>query len=85
MKFYSRNMDSLVGKDREIVSLKRQLDATVDELTESSRGREVALRENRRTPGRLGYHDKRKSGQQSCVIFPSKVNLPCVVRCRPVY
>ena len=41
-------MDSLVGKDREIVSLKRQLDATVDELKESSRGREVALRENRR-------------------------------------
>ena len=48
MEFYSRSMDSLVGKDREIVSLKRQLDATVDELTESSRGREVALRENRR-------------------------------------
>ena len=44
----SRNLDSLSVKDREIVSLKRQLDATGDELTESNRGREVVLRENRR-------------------------------------
>jgi len=30
------------------VSLRRQLDASSDELSEAGRGREVALRENRR-------------------------------------
>ena len=36
------------AKDREILSLRRQLDASNDELTEAGRGREIALRENRR-------------------------------------
>ena len=31
-----------------MVSLRRQLDSTSEELTETGRGREVALRENRR-------------------------------------
>ncbi|KAL4230126.1 hypothetical protein ACF0H5_010511 [Mactra antiquata] len=35
-------------KDRELKSLKRQLDSTSDDLNENSRGKEVALRENRR-------------------------------------
>lgn len=40
--------DGLSSKDREVVSLRRQLDSTCEELTEAGRGREVALRENRR-------------------------------------
>ena len=36
------------AKDREIASLRRQIDSTSEELTEVGRGREVALRENRR-------------------------------------
>ncbi|XP_053399484.1 centrosomal protein of 135 kDa-like isoform X2 [Mercenaria mercenaria] len=35
-------------KDRELKSLKRQLDSTSEDLNENSRGKEVALRENRR-------------------------------------
>lgn len=35
-------------KDREIKSLRRQLDSRDDELAEMTRGREVALKENRR-------------------------------------
>ena len=77
MKFYSRNVDSLVGKDREIVSLKRQLDATVDELTESSRGREVALRENRRLQDDLATMTR--ENQVSKLYHASiESNLPCV-------
>ena len=38
----------MVAKDREVASLRRQLDGISEELTEVGRGREVALRENRR-------------------------------------
>lgn len=40
--------EAISSKDREIHSLRRQLDAGSDELTEAGRSREVALRENRR-------------------------------------
>lgn len=46
--YYSRSSDNLVSRDREISSLRRQLDEVSEELTEKSRSREVALRENRR-------------------------------------
>jgi len=35
-------------KERELSSLRRQVDTTVAELTEAGRARDVALRENRR-------------------------------------
>jgi len=35
-------------KERELKSLRRQLDSTSEDLNENSRGKEVALRENRR-------------------------------------
>jgi len=43
-----RQKETTAAKDREIVSLRRQLDSSNDELTEAGRGREIALRENRR-------------------------------------
>ena len=45
---YSRLKEAVSEKDREISSLRRQLDATGEELTEAGRSREVVLRENRR-------------------------------------
>ncbi|XP_071511617.1 centrosomal protein of 135 kDa-like [Diadema antillarum] len=41
-------VSDLGSKDREIRSLRRQLDSTRDELTDASRGRDVTIRENRR-------------------------------------
>ena len=38
----------VAAKDREIASLRRQLDASNTDLTEAGRGRDIALRENRR-------------------------------------
>lgn len=43
-----RLKDNVASKEKEVTSLRRQLDGTSDELTEAGRGREVALRENRR-------------------------------------
>jgi len=43
-----RQKETTAAKDREIMSLRRQLDANSEELTEAGRGREIALRENRR-------------------------------------
>ena len=43
-----RSNDAQGGKDLEINSLRRQADGMSEELTEVGRGREVALRENRR-------------------------------------
>lgn len=40
--------DNINMKERELKSLKRQLDSTSEDLNENSRGKEVALRENRR-------------------------------------
>ncbi|XP_052794849.1 centrosomal protein of 135 kDa-like isoform X3 [Mya arenaria] len=40
--------DNINMKDRELKSLRRQLDSTSDDLNENSRGKEIALRENRR-------------------------------------
>ena len=45
---YSRMRDVISNKEHEVVSLRRQLDGTTEELTEVGRAREVALRENRR-------------------------------------
>ena len=46
--YFSRSKDQSSCKDREILSLRRQLDSTSNELTDTSRSREVALRENKR-------------------------------------
>jgi hypothetical protein len=43
-----RLKEAIGAKDREIHSLRRQLDAGCEELTDAGRSREVALRENRR-------------------------------------
>ncbi len=43
-----RTKDGSNARDREILSLRRQLDSTNEELTSVGRAREVALRENRR-------------------------------------
>ncbi|MBN3317307.1 CP135 protein, partial [Atractosteus spatula] len=43
-----RLKDTLGGREREVASLRRQLDAAREELAEVGRAREVALRENRR-------------------------------------
>jgi len=40
--------ENLVMRDRELKSLRRQLDSVTEELTETSRSRDIALRENRR-------------------------------------
>lgn len=44
----SRSSEALSAKEREVTSVRRQLDNTSDELAEVGRAREVALRENRR-------------------------------------
>ncbi|KAK2568024.1 Centrosomal protein of 135 kDa [Acropora cervicornis] len=44
----SHTLEQASLKDREIKSLRRQLDSRDDELAEMTRGREVALKENRR-------------------------------------
>ena len=46
--FNSHSIEQGGLKDREIKSLRRQLDSRDDELAEMTRGREVALKENRR-------------------------------------
>ena len=46
--FHSHSNDNINMKEREMKSLKRQLDGTSEDLNETSRGKEVALRENRR-------------------------------------
>nr|ANN83882.1 Cep135 [Patiria miniata] len=43
-----RATDELGSKDREVRSLRRQLDSSRDELTETVRGRDATMRENRR-------------------------------------
>ena len=43
-----RQKETVAAKDREIASLRRQLDASNTDLTEAGRGRDIALRENRR-------------------------------------
>uniref|UniRef100_A0A8D2Q8S3 Testis specific 10 n=1 Tax=Varanus komodoensis TaxID=61221 RepID=A0A8D2Q8S3_VARKO len=46
--FASQLKDALSGKDRELASFRRQLDAIHSELGETSRVKEIALKENRR-------------------------------------
>ena len=46
--FCSHSVEQGGLKDREIKSLRRQLDSRDEELAEMTRGREVALKENRR-------------------------------------
>ncbi|XP_052276552.1 centrosomal protein of 135 kDa-like isoform X1 [Dreissena polymorpha] len=45
---YGHANDNINMKDRELKSLRRQLDSTSEDLNENSRGKEVAMRENRR-------------------------------------
>lgn len=44
----SQLKDSFGNKDRELLSLRRQLDSISAELTENVRSREISLKENRR-------------------------------------
>lgn len=46
--FYRHANDNLSLKDRELKSMRRQLDSTSEDLSESSRSKDIALRENRR-------------------------------------
>lgn len=46
--FYRQLKGVLSGREREIASLRRQLDLLQEELSAVSRDREIALRENRR-------------------------------------
>ena len=48
LSFCSHSNDNINMKEREMKSLKRQLDGTSEDLGETSRAREIALRENRR-------------------------------------
>ncbi|XP_055958999.1 testis-specific gene 10 protein isoform X2 [Patella vulgata] len=50
--------DSLNMKDRELKSMRRQLDSTGEDLTETSRSKDVAIRENRRLQDDLGVMTK---------------------------
>ena len=52
--FGSHSVDQTSLKDREVKSLRRQLDSRDEELAEMTRGREMALRENRRLQSDLG-------------------------------
>jgi len=56
-------------KEREMVSLRRQLDASSDELTEAGRGREVALRENRRLQDDMALMTRENQVRQCMVTF----------------
>ncbi len=66
--YFSRNLDGLTSKDREVASLRRQVDATSDELTETGRQREVALRENRRLQDDLATMTREN---QVCIFYHS--------------
>lgn len=46
--YFSQLKGALSSREREIASLRRQLDQSQEELSTVSRDREVALRENRR-------------------------------------
>ena len=52
-----------------MVSLRRQLDASSDELTEAGRGREVALRENRRLQDDMALMTRENQVRQCMVTF----------------
>jgi hypothetical protein len=45
---YSHANDNLALKDRELKSLRRQVDSGQEDLSEASRGRDIAMQENRR-------------------------------------
>ena len=51
---YRHSNDNINMKEREMKSLKRQLDGTSEDLNETSRSKEIALRENRRLQDDLG-------------------------------
>lgn len=48
LSFNSQLKDLLSSRDREISSLRRQLDASHTEIAETGRVKEIALKENRR-------------------------------------
>ncbi len=77
---FSRNVNGLGSKEREIASLKRQLDAAEEEVTEAGRGREVALRENRRLQDDLATMTR--ENQVFCSFLFGAV--PCVREIDPV-
>ena len=45
---FSHSNDNLALKDREIKSLRRQVESGQEDLSETSRGRDIAMQENRR-------------------------------------
>ena len=64
-------------KEREIKSLRRQLDSRDDELAEMTRGREVALKENRRLQTDLNTmtEEHQVSEENSLKTTPSRTFL----------
>ena len=45
---FSHASDNLLMKEREVKSLRRQVESGVEDLQESNRGRDIAVQENRR-------------------------------------
>eukprot|EP00057_Strongylocentrotus_purpuratus_P011253 XP_011665727.1 PREDICTED: testis-specific gene 10 protein isoform X5 [Strongylocentrotus purpuratus] len=75
-------INDLGSKDREIRSLRRQLDSTRDELTDASRGRDVTIRENRRLQEDLATmtRENQTVNQELESILEEKVTLKTQVQ-----
>lgn len=80
--YFSQLKVALSSREREISSLRRQLDQSQEELSAVSRDREVALRENRRLQDDLATMTRENQVHTSTptVLFPFPVfissNLP---------
>ncbi len=73
-----------MSKDCELQSLRRQLDGTTLELTETSRGREVALRENRRLQEDLATMTRENQVCEKYLILLGGTDLSAWTWIRPV-
>lgn len=62
-KIFRHANDNLSLKDREVKSLRRQLDGTNEDLQETSRSRDIAMRENRRLQDDLTVMSKENQVQ----------------------
>ena len=58
-----------MSKDREVLSLRRQLDSISEELTETGRAREVMLRENRRLQDDLVTMTRENQARATCQLL----------------
>ena len=71
--------DNLSLKDREIKSLRRQVESVSEDLQEASRGRDIAMQENRRLQDDLSVMTKenhvRACASQTCRLFFSPLPL----------